>query len=283
MKEKLLNNYFILNPMEIEIKAKYQDKEELKSNLQKRESNFYAKKSEEFKKYKFKDKSKLIKGEKPDFFNFLKKYFNKEFKILDLGCGSGEFTLSLSPYFKEIIGIDAFEEYIKTANQNNNKKNVKFIISDAKKLPFKDNSFDIVISARGPLSAKDEFMKESLRVLKKGGLLVEETIGEKDKLGLKKLFERGQNYPVKQTKLKDVKQKLKKFNLTLLEANCYFYLKEYRSITDVLKLLKRAPIIPDFDENKDKNKIEILKEELIHNKKVNLSFHRLQWVAKKPF
>ncbi len=249
--------------------------------MKQKDADFYAKKSKEFKKYKFKDGSNFVEGEKPDFFKFLKKYSNKNFKVLDLGCGSGEFTIKIGSCFKEVVGVDGFEEYIKTAKENNNLENVRFIVADAGRLPFNDEEFDMVISSRGPLSATEDFMRESLRVLKKRGYMIEETIGEKDKMDLKKIFGRGQNYPTQKTKLESVKKMLDNLNLTLLEAKYYFYLKEYKSIDRIIKLLNRAPIIPDFDEIKDQVGLKVLERKLNNEKKIKLGFHRLQWVAKK--
>ncbi len=41
--------------------------------------------------------------------------------------------------------------------------------------------------------------RETHRVLKHGGQFIEEEIGEKDKLNWKQVFERGQNYPFKES------------------------------------------------------------------------------------
>ena len=188
--------------------------------------DFYRKSSEKFKKYEFHGQGKLVQGEQPNFFEYLKKYANKNFKVLDLGCGSGESTLKLSLYFKEVIGIDPFKDYIKTAEQqkkNDNIKNVIFRITDGKKLPFENEYLDMIFSSRGPLSADIYFMNESFRVLKKGGIMLEETIGEKDKIEVKKIFGRGQNYPIQETKLKSVKKLLKQSGMKLIESK-YFLL-----------------------------------------------------------
>ena len=83
---------------------------------------FYKKNSEKFKKYEFHSKTRIISGEKPDFFEYLKILKNKNLKVLDLGCGSGELTLKLSPLFKEITGVDPFKEYIRTAEKLKKKK-----------------------------------------------------------------------------------------------------------------------------------------------------------------
>ena len=48
----------------------------------------------------------------------------------------------------------------------------------------------------------------------------------------------------------------------------------------VINTLGRAPIIPDFDVDKDSDRIEIAKDGLFSKKGIVLSSHRLHWVAK---
>jgi len=252
-------------------------------NMKDHHDSFYKKSSKKFKKYEFHGQGKLIAGEKPNFFEYLKKFANRDFKILDLGCGSGELTLKLSPFFKEIIGIDPFEDYIKSADKLKKSAgavNVFFKVADGKNLPFEDGKFDIVFSSRGPLSANIDFVKESCRVLKRGGLMIEETIGEKDKIELKKIFGRGQNYPNQETKLESVKKLLKQSGMKLVESKYFKFYQVYSSIDDVVEILERAPIIPDFDKMKDKAYLEEVVKKL-NKEGIKLSSHRLFWVAEK--
>jgi ubiquinone/menaquinone biosynthesis C-methylase UbiE len=245
--------------------------------------SFYKKSSSKFKKYEFHGQGKLIAGEKPNFFEFLKKFANKNFRILDFGCGSGELTLKLSPFFMEIIGIDPFEDYIKSAEKlkkETNTENVIFKVADGKNLPFEDSYFDIIFSSRGPLSANIDFIKESFRVLKKEGLMIEETIGEKDKIELKKIFGRGQNYPYQETKLVLVKKLLTQSDMKLVKSKYFKFYQVYSSINDVAEILERAPIIPDFDKIKDRSHLEEVDKKL-NDKGIKLSSHRLFWVAEK--
>ena len=245
--------------------------------------SFYKKSSKKFKKYEFHGQGKLIAGEKPNFFEYLKKFANKNFRILDLGCGSGELTLKLSPFFKEIVCIYPFYYYIKSAEKFKKaveSKNVVFRVADGKNLPFEDDYFDIVFSSRGPLSANIDFIRESFRVLKKEGMMIEETIGENDKIELKKIFGRGQNYPNQETKLETVKKLLAQSGMKLVESKYFKFYQVYSSINDVVEILERTPIIPDFDKIKDKAHLEDVDKKL-NNNGIKLSSHRLFWVAEK--
>jgi len=56
-------------------------------------------------------------------------------KVLDVGCG----TASYSGFFKNYLGIDNSVEMMKMANAN-------IVFGKAEDLPFKDNSFDVIIS-----------------------------------------------------------------------------------------------------------------------------------------
>lgn len=245
--------------------------------------DFYKKSSKKFKKYEFHGQGKLVSGEKPDFFEYIKKFANKNFKVLDIGCGSGELTLKLTPFFKGIIGVDPFDDYINTAQKQKNETNIKnviFRVADGKNLPFEEENFDIVFSSRGPLSADIDFIRESFRVLKKEGLMIEETIGEKDKIELKQIFGRGQGYPAQETKLESVQKLLKQSGMKLIESKYFMFYQVYPSINEVIEILERAQIIPDFDKTKDKSYLEEVDKKL-NNKGIKLSSHRLLWVAKK--
>lgn len=236
-----------------------------------------------YNRYKFKSKAKLIRGDKPDFFKLLSKNINKNTVVLDLGCGSGELTIRLAKYCKKIIGIDCCVEYINTALKDKNDKKIKnviFKIMDARKMKFKNNSFDLIYSSRGPLSANSKFLKESIRVLKKEGILVEETIGETDKIELKKIFKRGQNFPYSIKKQESVKNLLNKFKMDLFYLKDFVYYQKFPSLNSVKRTLERAPIIPNFNFEKDKDRLlEVGK--LYKNNGIILRAHRLWWMAKK--
>lgn len=66
-------------------------------------------------------------------------------KVLDVGCGEGTVTNSISQldYVDEIFGIDISKTAINLAKKKYS--NISFKISEAEKIPYKDNSFKTVL------------------------------------------------------------------------------------------------------------------------------------------
>lgn len=68
-------------------------------------------------------------------------------KILDLGCGMGEFSVFLALQGYDVVGVDMDEKQLKIARtlSEENGNVAEFIRADATKLPFRDEEFDLVI------------------------------------------------------------------------------------------------------------------------------------------
>ena len=45
---------------------------------------------------------------------------------LDVGCGTGQLTRSLVPYFDEVLGVDVSSAQIDVAKTAQNQKNISF-------------------------------------------------------------------------------------------------------------------------------------------------------------
>lgn len=91
--------------------------------------------------------------------------------ILDIGCGFGEFA---SGFFdaKVDVGMDIAVKDIKIAKESGKYK--KVVIADARKMPFKDETFASIysISTFEHITNPQKVIQEAYRVLKKGGTLV---------------------------------------------------------------------------------------------------------------
>jgi ubiquinone/menaquinone biosynthesis C-methylase UbiE len=108
----------------------------------------------------------------------LKGYLTGEETVMDLGCGVGDFTMSLAPYSRKVVGVDVARATLEIAReraQNFGIKNVDFVHASGTDLLFADNSFDMMVSRLGPVS---HFLDEAKRVLKRNGMVVEMTLGD---------------------------------------------------------------------------------------------------------
>ena len=105
-------------------------------------------------------------------------------KILDVGCGVGHYYVSLKKRIKkdfEYVGIDIIDDYIKKAKVIfAQEKNVFFRKGDIFNIPFKRNSFDIVICNNflHNLPSIQKSIQELLRVTKRY-LLIRTLVGER--------------------------------------------------------------------------------------------------------
>lgn len=93
--------------------------------------------------------------------------------FLDVGCGPGYYSVALAGMGFDVTGVDYSEEMLFQAKKNASEHNVdpEFIRSDAASLPFKDGSFDFIVSRNvlWNLSEPKKAYSEMLRVLRPGG------------------------------------------------------------------------------------------------------------------
>lgn len=106
----------------------------------------------------------------------IKTYVKEGSHVLDVCCGNGIHTLTAAKSGAFVTATDFAENSIELAKIRAKKAGVpgiKFLCADAEKLPFENNSFDIITCA-GSLSYVDLkiFTGEVLRVLKPGGVFI---------------------------------------------------------------------------------------------------------------
>jgi len=95
----------------------------------------------------------------------------KSSTILDVGCGAGFLSNELALAGHKVTGIDLSPTSLEVAGRYDKTQTVTYIVADAFKLPFPDESFD-VICAMDFLEHIDDpskVIKEFSRVLKPGG------------------------------------------------------------------------------------------------------------------
>jgi len=129
--------------------------------------------------------------------------FNKETKILDIGCGTGRHSIELTKRRYSVVGIDLSESQLKCAKEKAAEQNLKidFQKHDARNLPFL-NQFDLVImlcEGSFPLMETDEMnfqiLQNASKALKPKGKLIFTTLN-----GLFPLFHSVKEFLASQTK-----------------------------------------------------------------------------------
>ncbi|MCW9711067.1 class I SAM-dependent methyltransferase [Avibacterium sp. 21-586] len=107
--------------------------------------------------------------------------FNANKKVLEVACNMGTTAIDLASKFGcHIEGVDLDENALEKARKNIAEKGLQDKIhvqrANAMKLPFADNSFDIVINEAMltmlPVEAKIKAVREYYRVLKPNGFLL---------------------------------------------------------------------------------------------------------------
>ena len=100
-------------------------------------------------------------------------------RVLDVGCGDGEFALQLWERGAQVTGIDASQEMIGAARvrAKSQKAAIAFEVAAAERLPFASEQFDVVVAVTILCFVQNAtpVFEEVARVLRPGGRLI---IGE---------------------------------------------------------------------------------------------------------
>ncbi len=175
--------------------------------------------------------------------------------VLDEGCGSGALSLKIARKASRVRGI--------------------------RHLPFLDNSFDVVYSRRGPGSDSIRSLVEAYRVLKKNGIFMEITIGERDKQNLARIFGRGQMLHVKGQVSTKKKEMMEKAGFSRVITRDYLATEVFKGMPDLLVRLQSAPIIPSFDPRKDRLFLDRVSKECMTDRGIETPVHRVVLIGCK--
>ena len=156
----------------------------------------------------------------------------KNKKILDVGCGHGEFTKYCSSIAKQIVGFDVTEKFLEVAKVNE-KSNLSFVVGNTKQgLPFRKGEFDCAYIRKGPTSAYPDLTEIVLNGGTILGLHPGDNFGKELPLIFTNLFDEAIGTPI----LDKLKLQLENSNYTSSNIE-YITSTEYlHSPIDVLKL-----------------------------------------------
>jgi ubiquinone/menaquinone biosynthesis C-methylase UbiE len=104
-------------------------------------------------------------------------------KVLDVGAGTGRFSILLAKEGYDVTGLDQSQEMLNTIDQKSREQNlnISLIKGDAFKLPFEDNTFDACTSIRvlWHFENPEDLIKEMVRVTKKDGVIIFDLLNKK--------------------------------------------------------------------------------------------------------
>ena len=114
---------------------------------------------------------------------------------LELGAGRGTISLYLKKYLGFTVTLNDMSDeamILAKANFAHFREDAQFVVSDARKLPFPDNSFDVVtsIGLMEHLPDYSPILKEAYRVLKPGGTMMQINIPHKRSIQLLNVYYR---------------------------------------------------------------------------------------------
>ena len=138
-------------------------------------AGYWTKRSADFKEQRRKELHSPLAGR---WMEEIDKYIpeGEHLRILDVGCGTGFFTILLAKRGHQVTGIDLTPDMILHARELAKEEGAdcEFHVMDAEHPEYDDNTFDFVISRNLTWTLPDaqKAYKEWMRVLKPGGVLL---------------------------------------------------------------------------------------------------------------
>jgi ubiquinone/menaquinone biosynthesis C-methylase UbiE len=104
----------------------------------------------------------------------LDRYLRKPFRVLDAGCGNGDFTIPVSRKAYVVYAVDFSNEMLAELRKRARTKNIDILRQDLTKLDFPNSFFDLAFSFSTIyyIREQERVFKEINRVLKPNGLFI---------------------------------------------------------------------------------------------------------------
>lgn len=115
--------------------------------------------------------------------NLLGLQFEPDMEVIDLGCGSGAALIENCTRFGQGVGIDNDPEHLRLAESRRTEEriaNVEFLLCDLAEAPVRvgRERFDLAFSERGPIVPSSLSVQQALALVKPGGVIFAEMIGD---------------------------------------------------------------------------------------------------------
>jgi len=176
-------------------------------------------------------------------------------KVLDVGCGHGEFTFHCSSIAKEIVGFDVTDNFLEIAKVHK-KANLSFVAGNTKLgLPFEKDEFDSAYIRKGPTSAYPSLRE----IVKKGGTILGLHPGDESGKEMSRIFPNLFKESSGTPTLNKINKQLEMSSFTSTELEHVACTEYLHSPIDVLKLRCFGQKTSVYERLKEENLSEITK------------------------
>ena len=213
-----------------------------------------------------------------DYANIIKKYLKNDMRILDYDTGGGEFLLSLKHPFSHTAATEGYPPNVELCKEKLLPLGIDFkACNDPAKIPYEDESFDMIINRHGDFDAKELY-----RLLKKGGIFITQQVGGDNDRELVEMVLPNAEKPFPDLYLEKQEKSFREAGFQILEAD-----EAYRPIAffDIGAFVWFARIIewefPDFSVDKCFEQLLKMQQMVEENGKVEGTIHRYMIVARK--
>ena len=148
-----------------------------------------------------------------DYKKVIERYINQEMEILDYDTGGGEFLLSLKHPYDKTSATEGYPPNARLCGETLLPLGIDFkMCSNPSRIPFEDESFDLIINRHGDFNAKELY-----RLLKKGGMFITQQVGEDNDRDLVKMVLPNAQKPFWGLNLKAVKKDFEDAGFQIIE------------------------------------------------------------------
>lgn len=232
-----------------------------------------------FKGWDFSYLKKRMTEPKPpwDYVKIAKKLMKKSGAVLDMETGGGEIFSLLKPFPRHAVAYEGYKPNVSIARKKLNLLGVKVVeCRNLKKLPFKDQEFDLVLNRHGAINAKEIY-----RILKiRGVFFTQQVTGSDDSQDLVKEF--GAKRKFSDINLQKYVKELKEAGFKIKASMKWKSKKIFKDVGAVVYYLKAIPwIVKGFSVENNLKDLKKLQKKLEKNKELKFDTARFMIVAEK--
>ena len=157
--------------------------------------------------------------------------------LLDVDTGGGEFLLSLQPLPAHTFATEAYPPNVPIAKSRLEPLGVQVKDTPATgRLPFEDNSFDLIINRHGDIHAP-----EIARILKSGRSFVTQQVGGRNNIRLNEVLKDEVEFRDSEWTLDEAARQLEAGGLSIIDGREEYPLVKFKDIGAVVYYLKAIP------------------------------------------